>query len=205
MDRRNYLSWVAAGVLVAAGCLGRASGGDAAPLRNITAVATTAKGVDFDVEITQRTATTVTPATVQLEWANSGKTDIEVGVDRDNYDPIFSYNRSDGESTPTGLVLIPVQRDLEKVTERCWKPVSDESTGALGRAPVTILEPGEQFHNEYEVWTSPNREGCLPPGTHKFGPAAHDTSRLEPPFWGLTLEVEDVTADRTGTTDSDPS
>lgn len=58
----------------------------------------------------------------------------------------------------------------------------------------TTLASGVSLQNEYDLWTQPDVEDCLPTGTYHFGHFDEDGS----PSWRVMLNVKNATTDGVG-------
>lgn len=91
-------------------------------------------------------------------------------------------------STPSGLVLLPANADVERRTRRTWLP------GEGYRLPdqevmVKDLDSGETLTGNWDVWGDPEHVSFIEAGTYDFEARVTVESSDEPIPWTLTVTV----------------
>lgn len=186
MHRRAYLTGLAGSLVLTGGCLSSTAEPSRGTERTISVVKATATGLTVGAEVRQASPTSEQPATVRLTWENGGETPVELGIGSgDWYEPLFSYTLNNGTPEATGLVLVPPHYEKQKRSGSCWNPPEGDYWGGSGAPEMTTLQPGESFHNDYEVWTDLDVSGCLPPGEYDFGQFREGVT----PTWRVSLSV----------------
>lgn len=194
MDRRAFLGTVGGLGGALAGCLGgrgAASTPTTSPApttaptpseyrRTVSVVESEATGIDLGVDVLASAVTEVRTATVRLTWTNSGAEPTDVCISRgSSSELLLSYSTAGARSE---LVLVPTDEEREAQGRSCWRL---SSVGRDGDVDRTTLSPGESLQNDYEVWTRPDSEDCVPVGAYRFEASNED----DPLWWGVTLEV----------------
>lgn len=182
MNRRAYLAGLGPGLAGVSGCLA-SPGGTGGPLRRVTVVGTDTTGIAVEAETLEQSVTRAHTAEVRLTWSNPGTAETSLSIGRESAEPLVSKTRDDGEWRATGLVLVPASYDPQKESADCWKPA--DYFGGGGDAESIALQPGDSLTHDYQLWTVPDRDGCLPPGEYDFGHFGGGT-----PAWRVTLGVE---------------
>jgi hypothetical protein len=197
MDRRAFLSTVGGLSGALAGCLGDRDVAAPVPTtsppstsspasipseyrRTVSVAEIEATGIDLGVDVLASAVTAVRTATVRLTWTNPGAEPAEVHVSRGSLSELLLSDPT--AETGSELVLVPTDEAGEAQSGSCWRL---SSVGRDGDVDRTRLSLGESLQNDYEVWTRPDSEGCVPVGTYRFEASNED----DPLSWGATLEV----------------
>lgn len=132
------------------------------------------------VDVLASAVTEVRTATVRLTWTNPGTEPTDVYISRGSSSELLLSDPTAGTSSE--LVLVPTDEEREAQSGACWRL---SSAGRDGDVDRTTLSSGESLQNDYEVWTRPDSEGCVPVGTYRFE-GSHEGDALS---WRVTFEV----------------
>jgi hypothetical protein len=144
--------------------------------------------VELTAEMVDGTATTASPATVQVTMSNGGDERTAVAT---GWPGVFVAGRSD--ETGPGLTLVATDRDTRPArSPLCPKAITDYNIPTL--LITTELDPGAEATAEFAVWGQRGNDvaNCLPEGVFTF----RSTYQVSPPSGdavdrGFSLTVED--------------
>jgi hypothetical protein len=193
MDRRTYLGTVGiAGLTSVAGCLGddpdgTRPSGTGGPGVTITSVD---EGIDLpiqpSVEVVRDTATSDHPPRLRTTLENTGDEAVRVGEGRAVH---FEY-----VTTDSGLLtLLPGESDQEYPAEPdCWRLT--EGIAVTEEYRTFEIEAGGSSGRLVDLYATPDADGCLPVGEHRFETTISIVSEDAEPEssaeWGFSVLLE---------------
>lgn len=195
MKRRMYLSGIATGLAGLSGCMASGAnpfngGSDQLRLDTVDISVPDSSELAISSSITQPNIDSEQTAQFELavEWQGEESQKLAFG----NRIP-FSYPNYSSDSE--GIVLLPVDLEMESATKGKWVPKTDE-TGHIPSQSNLItsdLSSGESVTESWEVWAAPEVADQIQPGSYKFENQISlysDTSdETKEVAWTLTIEI----------------
>jgi hypothetical protein len=114
--------------------------------------------VSHTVKVTKDTATKEHPPQLRVTLTNDSDETVQVGEGRA---AVFAYVTSDSDQ----LTLLPADGDYP-AEAGCWRLT--EGIAVTEEYRILTIEAGESATQLLDVYGTPNGDGCLPVGEHRF-------------------------------------
>lgn len=191
--RRRYVGGIGAALVGGfAGCLGGDSGGTRPSGTGGPGISVASTDEDTDlpirpsVEVVRDTATSEHPPRLRTTLTNTSDEPLRVGEGRAVH---FEYVTSDSGL----LVLLPAESDQEYPAEPdCWRLT--EGIAVTEEYRTFEIEAGGSSSRLVDLYATPDADGCLPVGEHRFETpiaiVSEDAELESSAEWGFSVLLE---------------